>query len=399
MQVDLLEVLQRQLAALNIQLLKVRAPFEGLEKFDNGLRNALDPYFDWQQCGQMIWESVPENTLVFGEGTFELRHVFFRLPEEKDTLIIIGPYITGTQTSATTLWTEKNLGAEGAKIVQEYYNAIPVLTGDFPHTLFASVSMFFPKGRLKSVSIKEFIPLNFRPDMSFFTEPSFVQELPATLIEDRYKAENDLLAAVALGDTGTTMQAYQKMRRFKMARRFPDLLQDQKNYAIIFNTLLRKAIERSQIHPYYIDRISSKYALLIDAVADVEELHKLQGDMVLEYCTYVQRYSLKQYSPMVQKVMNHINLNLDSDLTLKSLAAMCFISPSYLSTLFKAETGTTLTDYINTQRIRRAATHLRESDQSIAEISAAVGIMDVNYFAKIFKRTMGTTPTQYRRNL
>lgn len=76
---------------------------------------------------------------------------------------------------------------------------------------------------------------------------------------------------------------------------------------------------------------------------------------------------------------------------------MCFISPSYLSSLFKQDTGTTIVDYINSQRVDRAAVLLATTDRSIAAVAAAVGILDVNYFTKIFKKQLGTTPTQYRR--
>lgn len=76
---------------------------------------------------------------------------------------------------------------------------------------------------------------------------------------------------------------------------------------------------------------------------------------------------------------------------------MCFISPSYLPSLFKQDTGTTIVDYINSQRVDRAAVLLATTDRSIAAVAAAVGILDVNYFTKIFKKQLGTTPTQYRR--
>ncbi len=111
------------------------------------------------------------------------------------------------------------------------------------------------------------------------------------------------------------------------------------------------------------------------------------------------QYSLKQYSQLIQKVLNHINLNLNTALSLKSLAGMCFISPSYLSYLFKQETGQTLTDYINTQRVERAARRLQNTDDTVAEIAEDVGILDVNYFTKIFKKSMGVTPTAYRKQL
>lgn len=112
---------------------------------------------------------------------------------------------------------------------------------------------------------------------------------------------------------------------------------------------------------------------------------------------YVQQYSLQQYSPLIQKVINHINLHLDSTLSLKSLAALCYISPSYLSNVFKQETGQTLTDYISTQRMARAANLLRTTNATVASVAEDVGILDVNYFTKLFKSATGLTPTRYRR--
>ena len=120
-------------------------------------------------------------------------------------------------------------------------------------------------------------------------------------------------------------------------------------------------------------------------------------DMVHQYCAYVQRYSVKDYTPLVQKVINTINLNLSDQLSPKNLAAMYYISPSYLSSLFKQDTGTTLTDFINTQRIQRAANLLSSTEQNISVVAEQVGILDVNYFTKMFKKSMGSTPTQYRR--
>ena len=63
----------------------------------------------------------------------------------------------------------------------------------------------------------------------------------------------------------------------------------------------------------------------------------------------------------------------------------------------KQETGSTLIDYINTQRVNRAAQLLVQNNHTIAAVAEEVGILDVNYFTKIFKKTLGVTPTRYRR--
>ena len=54
MQLDALQVLKRIMAAHNINTMRVTPPFEGLENFDYGLRQALDPQFDWQGFGNLL---------------------------------------------------------------------------------------------------------------------------------------------------------------------------------------------------------------------------------------------------------------------------------------------------------------------------------------------------------
>lgn len=226
--------------------------------------------------------------------------------------------------------------------------------------------------------------------------PEFQREIPIQMLEQRYANENAIWDAAACGNTEAALKACQQMARFTYGGRFFGSLYQTKIMLTVMNTLLRKAIERSNIHPYYIDEISSRYALMIENMVD-EESWPLVQTMVKEYCAYVRRYSLQQYSPLVQKVINTINLNLSDQLSPKSLAAMYYISPSYLSSLFKQDTGTTLTHFINTQRIQRAANLLSTTEQNISVVAEQVGILDVNYFTKMFKKSMGSTPTQYRR--
>ena len=207
-----------------------------------------------------------------------------------------------------------------------------------------------------------------------------------------------MLAAVIKGDIQAALGGYESFRRFQLTPRMRSPLRDFKNFSIILNSLLRKSIEQASVDPYYIDQISSRFALEIEALGSVEEGERLRVRMVREYCRYVQKYSLRQYSPLIQKVINEINLHLDSTLSLKTLAAQCYISPSYLSNVFKQETGQTLTDYISRRRMERAARLLLTTNARGAMVAEEVGIMDVNYFTKMFKSATGQTPTAYRRD-
>lgn len=395
MRVDPLQILTKLAAVQNIPTRRVTPPFEGLEEFDYGLRRSLDPQFDWQEFGQLLLDSTPENTLLLVEDTFELHFALFRIPDEKNTVFLIGPWTVGPRTQSARKWVRRYLGEAGEAAVQEYYNGVKILeASDFYGALRVVVDTMF--GCTVPVQeLKEFLPFQFHPDTRYFHEPEFQKEIPVTMLEQRYESENRILDAVARGDEEAAIEAMHQHSRFTYGGRFEGTLYQQKNKMIVLNTLLRKAIEPSKVHPYYIDAISSKYSRIIEEANEVP--NEMMWQMTRDYCAYVRRYSLKEYSPAVQKVMNYVNLNVAEPLMLKSLAAMCFISPSYLSALFKQETGSTLIDYINTQRVNRAAQLLVQNNHTIAAVAEEVGILDVNYFTKIFKKTLGVTPTRYRR--
>lgn len=78
---------------------------------------------------------------------------------------------------------------------------------------------------------------------------------------------------------------------------------------------------------------------------------------------------------------------------------MCSVTGSYLSTLFKKETGVTITDYINTTRIRQSLILLNSTNLSISEIAARCGFVDANYYSRIFKKFQGKTPKHYRESV
>ena len=105
---------------------------------------------------------------------------------------------------------------------------------------------------------------------------------------------------------------------------------------------------------------------------------------------------MKGYSLLIQKVLVRIDSDLTADLSLKTQAELLNVNASYLSTLFKKETGATLTDYVNKKRVEHALFLLNSSSMQIQTIAQYCGIPDVNYFTKIFKKYVGKTPKEYR---
>ncbi len=99
----------------------------------------------------------------------------------------------------------------------------------------------------------------------------------------------------------------------------------------------------------------------------------------------------------VQEVCRYIREHLSEELSRNELAATVFMSPHYLSHVFREKTGDSLTNYITEQRIQKAKELLLSSNQSIRDIALACGFQNISYFAKQFKRATGKTPQAYRK--
>lgn len=128
----------------------------------------------------------------------------------------------------------------------------------------------------------------------------------------------------------------------------------------------------------------------------MEKGQELMSDMVRTYCRLVRKHSMKHYSPVIQKAVACIESGLSNDLSLSALASVLNINASYLSSLFRKETGQTVTEYVNETRMKRGAHLLRTSRLQVQTIAQHCGISDVNYFSKMFKRYYGVTPKQFR---
>lgn len=83
-------------------------------------------------------------------------------------------------------------------------------------------------------------------------------------------------------------------------------------------------------------------------------------------------------------------------LGLKRVASQVFISPCYLSVIFKKETNITFKNYLIQTRIEKAKELLEKTDLKIYDIAEKVGYNNTRYFSELFQRICGKTPSQYR---
>lgn len=102
---------------------------------------------------------------------------------------------------------------------------------------------------------------------------------------------------------------------------------------------------------------------------------------------------------LMQQVQRYLEVNFDEDISLESLAETLDFSPFYVSKLFRQYFGVSFIEYLTDLRVQAAKEYLADPTRSAKEVGALVGYDNSNYFAKMFKKKTGMTPTEYRNSL
>ena len=95
--------------------------------------------------------------------------------------------------------------------------------------------------------------------------------------------------------------------------------------------------------------------------------------------------------------VDYLERNLSCDCSVESLAKLCNLSASGFRTVFKKTKGMSPVEYRNRLRIRKATELLRSGDYTVGEAAEQVGIRDMKYFGKLFKRFTGMNPSDLKK--
>lgn len=99
----------------------------------------------------------------------------------------------------------------------------------------------------------------------------------------------------------------------------------------------------------------------------------------------------------MEDIVSYVDTYYMEDLSLEKLSNVFFLSREHISRKFKQETGMTLSKYMTDLRIKQAKAWLRETDKTIYSISTMLGFQDEIYFSKLFKKVVGMTPFEFRK--
>lgn len=378
-------------------------PCDNWDWFDQGLRSrllgddSLKNLYDW-------FRRLQGNYLYLWTDPFQCSYIALNYPETT-RWSLIGPIlleeIKGPRFDQ--LFLQLNLPERIRIPLQSHYYNIKLVSfyTTLESILHTAADYIYGKEQYKVVYLTDddLLPLhrNFRRIQMNLNVPEN-PFLNVKHLESRYEIENALIHAVSDGNEALAQACMSKMHALMLPARMSSKLRDAKNYTITSNTLFRKAAETAGVHPYHIDQMSNSNIQQLEQMVSVEQCHQFQHKMIHNYCQLVKECNSKDFSMPIRKAVTYIHVDLSADLSLKSLAGLLNVNASYLSSLFKKETGMTLTEYVSNRRIDQARKLLRSTELPIQTIALRCGISDIYYFNRMFKRITGVTPKAYREN-
>lgn len=173
-------------------------------------------------------------------------------------------------------------------------------------------------------------------------------------------------------------------------KEFEDLCQKTKEISL-------RSAERIFVKSFHNIQLLSDEKVEFPSLDTVEEMldwvHRWREHIYEESLSSSQKNDISAFAAVIKYVDGHIG----EDLRTEDVAERIGMSRSYFSTRFKEMTGETFHQYVIHRKMKTAAEWIEEGKKSITRIAVELGYDNFHYFAKVFAREHGCTPSEYRK--
>lgn len=116
----------------------------------------------------------------------------------------------------------------------------------------------------------------------------------------------------------------------------------------------------------------------------------------LEYIISKIKSSSPGYSALIKETLKYIDENIFNDISLKKACEKFLVTPSYLSSCFKKETGKPFIEYVSIVKMCKAKVLLQNPQNKVYEVGLMLGYKDYTYFYQVFKKYIGCSPSDFK---
>lgn len=227
-------------------------------------------------------------------------------------------------------------------------------------------------------------------------EYMYIKSEDEDIYRHTYQEERQILDAVREGNVEEAVRLSKDMDP-NIGRLGEREIDHWRNLAIVSVTLCSRAAIEGGLMPAIAYRLSGYYINKATVCEDIVQVLIYRNHAVEELARRVQEQKQRQHtSSYTKRCKDYVYRHYREKIYLEDIAGILGISSTYLSRLFKKETGISLQDFINDVRVERAANLLIYSDEPLSIIAEYVNFPSQSYFGRIFKKKMQMTPKQYR---
>lgn len=206
------------------------------------------------------------------------------------------------------------------------------------------------------------------------------------------------------GEIEEYFKLMEKDRLIKIVTELFDFMREEKTEASLVKSLVIE-LNKGMLDIINKELDNSNYCSIQKVIAIIDEidtfdfLKRWQFQMIESYFNKLKEIRSTRYSRIINETIEFIKNNYQRDISLEMAAEEVHVTPTYLSKLFKEETGINFIEWINRFRVCKAKELLEQTDKNITLIAEEVGYNDYRYFPYNFKKYFGISPRKYRKKI
>ena len=201
---------------------------------------------------------------------------------------------------------------------------------------------------------------------------------------------NNIKEDIQYKDSIHLRQDFQKLeRKYRESMKFSEMY-----VKFVFSNIVKDIYE--EINPGDVKALSKMIDRLYRC-RKIEDVLAITEQVVCELEKFVQEQN-KGFRNEVMKVKQYIHHHYAENLNVENLARQVYLSPGYLSVVFKEETGVNLNRYVRDIRMKKSRELLENTSMKISQIAKEVGFSNNSYFCRSFREYFGSTPEYCRKS-
>lgn len=353
---------------------------------------------------QLTNDSNPEYQIIQNEKRISViqskyKELFIRIDLNNENFYsLIGPFIINKIESGELTNMVRNgiIPFHQKTQIEKYYKSIPILDKE---------KIFY------TIKILERIFQNRKDDISFETEDEIIYDIENlqynkqkneyrknSFLHSPYFIEQEISKHISNGDFNKSKELLKEINLMPHAKLASSSLRSYKNSMICSCSYMTRAAISGGVNPDEAFTLSDTYINEIENISTLDELEAFEIRMVEGFSSKVRKAKTQTYTKPVLNCIYYIDNHLCDDLNINLLAKEVYLNPSYLSNLFHKETGKKLSEWILEKRIFESSHLVQNTNEDIAEIAFFYKFCSQSYYVQCFKRIMGVTPGEYRKN-